>query len=150
MRGFPLVNAVVILLALGLVLVPLLSLTSSSPENTDLSRNEVVEPSGDQAVPVAISLRYAHRPGRVALSHLGKVIWQADAAGALERGAEVSLVIPPEGIDLLVHAVWLEGTPESALEITLEPEALPELSQVIWGRGEVEDVVTFVWGAETR
>ena len=140
MRGFPLINAAVILLALCAVLVPLLRLTSSSDASPAVEiSNEPHDMSG--AIPVAVSVKSAHQPRSLTLSHLGDVIWQAGAS----QPSEVSLVIPPEGIDLVVHAVWPEGTPESAIEITLEPEAFDGVSQVLWGEGEIEDVLTFIW-----
>ena len=94
---------------------------------------------------MVISVKTAHQPTSLTLSHLGKVVWQANSSQTFET----RLVIPPEGIDLVVHAVWPEGTPESAIEITLEPEALTEVSRVLWGEGDVEDVLTFVWEERT-
>lgn len=143
MRGFPLINTAVILLALGLILLPLAHLTSSKVEAPPSlpAESQPVE----AAIPVTISARFAHAPTRLTLTHLGRVIWQADSSAAVAEGCELLLDIPREGIDLLVHVVWPENTPESALELSLEPTALAGRSQILWGEGEVEDVLTFTW-----
>lgn len=147
MRGFPLVNALVIVLALGAFFVPLRHLTRPAPESgSSPEGDDLVETLAGDLVPVGVSVRFAHSPVSLTLSHLGEIVWRAESAEAMKDGNVITLPIPPEGIDLMLHARWPEGTPETVLELTLTPEALPEQSAILWGEGEVEDVLTFVWG----
>ncbi len=148
MRGFPLINAFVIALALGLILVPLVRLTSRSaaaPSGVE-APGDTGSASGPVAIPVSVSLRYTHLPESLTLTHLDEVLWRADTADALEDGSEILLRIPEEGVDLVADVVWPEETPLSAIEITLEPDALEERVAVLWGEGRTDDVLSFVWG----
>ena len=142
MRGFPLLNGAFIVMALGLVLLPLLRLTSSDAGSTKPSAPTMPQPSG---IATGISVRYAHAPTSLTLSHLGKTLWQTTSVAEIDAGREVPLILGSEGIDLLLAVIWTEGTPATAIGITLQPEGLAEQSQVLWGEGSVEDVLTFVW-----
>ncbi len=141
MRGFPLINGALILLALGLALAPLWQLTNAQTE-TPTTTSEVTEHT---KVPTEVSVRYAHAPTKLTISHLGQDLWSATTANGINEGIELELPLPKEGIDLHVTATWPAGTPSTALEITLEPEALPEQSHVLWGDGSVDDILTFQW-----
>lgn len=44
--------------------------------------------------------------------------------------------------------VWPEGTPETALELELIPDGLPERKVTVWGSGSLEETVEFDWEGE--
>ena len=73
-------------------------------------------------------------------------MWEVTESEAMETGTETFLLLPKEGVDLIVEAAWPEGTPLTALELTMEPEMRDSQSVVVWGEGDLEEVVTFVWG----
>ena len=142
MRGFPLINAAIILVALGVILVPLVKLTSAPPTviaDRPLLQTETEDPN---SVSVSLSFRSAHTPDSIKVSHLGKLLVNTDSVDDI---IDVDLMIPEEGVDLLVDVQWPNGTPETALELTLEPTARDSLAQVLWGEGQVEEILTFVW-----
>jgi hypothetical protein len=142
MRGFPLINGALILIALVVALIPLVRLTSA--QRAELPTT-VPTPTPSQGIPVTISARYAHPPTQLVISHLGQELWSAASRSEIDEGVNLALPLPEEGIDLLVTAAWPNGTPNTALEITLEPESLREQSKVLWGEGQAEDVLTFQW-----
>lgn len=141
MRGFPLINGALILLALGLALVPLWKLTSA-PEVVAVP---AVQTEDRVTIPTAISVQYAHAPDRLVISHLGQELWSAGSATEIDEGAEVALALPKEGIDLHVAATWPAGTPKTAIEIALEPEALAKQSANLWSEDGADDILTFQW-----
>lgn len=136
MRGFPLINTAVILVALGLILIPMIKLTSAPPKVTP---RKSIDDTPSDTIPVEIEVRHAHQPEQLSISHLGKEIW------TIGSDSETQLVIPEEGVDLLVQVRWPEGTPESAVEISLAPQAMASLSRNLWGKGDLEEILTFVW-----
>ena len=142
MRGFPLLNGAFILLALGVILVPLLRLTGD-PAETPSSSEVATEDSEKREV--AMVVRYAHEPASLAISHLGEAIWETTSSAEMKQGKKVSMEIPDEGFDLFVSVEWPAGTPETALQLTLTPESLEEQTQVLWGQGDYGDVLSFVW-----
>ena len=141
MRGFPLINGALILLALGLALVPLWRLTSAP----QVAARPAVQTEDRATTPTEISVQYAHAPERLVISHLGQELWSAGSAAEIDEGAEVALALPKEGIDLHVVATWPAGTPKTAVEIALEPEALAKQSAILWSDVGVDDILTFQW-----
>lgn len=147
MRGFPLVNGIVILCCLVAFAVPLATLTG---DRTGGAQNQVA-PAAEAAtaIPTRFQLKFAHRPSRARLSHLGREIWSTEAFAGNETSARVSLEIPTEGIDVLLEVEWPEGTPLTAVQLDLEPDGLETRSAVAWGSPRLEAVLTFVWEGET-
>lgn len=142
MRGFPLINAAIILVALGLILVPLIKLTSTPSVGPAFANAPADLANDSESVTVSISFRSAHAPESIKVSHLGKTLVDTDTVQAT---FEVGMAIPEEGVDLLVEVVWPNGTPDTALEVTLEPTAQESLAQVLWAEGSAEEILTFVW-----
>lgn len=142
MRGFPLVNGALIVLALCLALLPLWKLTRASPLRATEQR---FEEDARATVSTRISVRYAHPPSVLTVSHLGESVWSPSSSAEIDAGKALQLALPEEGIDLLVTATWPEGTPMTALEVMLEPEARFEQSRVLWGEGQCDDILTFTW-----
>ncbi len=139
MRGFPLINAGIILLALAALMIPLVQLTSAPPA----VQIEVDKRPEETSTPITLSVRWAHRPEKLSVHHLGKVLWRW--SGEDDAECETSLPISSVGIDLLVTVEWPEGTPESAIELSVEPRALETQKGILWGEGATEEVLTFKW-----
>jgi len=144
MRGFPLLNALAVLAGMALLWFPLSRLTGRDrgmPAPSSTAETVV----GDAPIPIVLRLRFAHPPLRASVSHLGALLWESDDPDAMEAGFESALAIPPEGIDLALDADWPEDTPETALQLEVEPEALESRTAVVWGRGSLHEILTFVW-----
>lgn len=122
-------------------------MTGSTAEETGNRGQSTPAVSQVPETSLTLSVRYAHTPLSLRVSHLGAALWEASDEESLEAGLETNLLLPREGVDLLVEATWPKGTPLTALELTMEPEGKASQSVVVWGEGQLEDVVTFVWEA---
>ncbi|MEM7010376.1 MAG: hypothetical protein AAF585_02730 [Verrucomicrobiota bacterium] len=94
---------------------------------------------------VFLTAKFVHPPLDFRVLHLGEEIWTVESAGETELFGEASIVIPKEGIDLLIEARWPEETPKTALELTLAPDSLDDQSTTHWGTGEMDAVATYKW-----
>ena len=141
MRGFPALNALLLLAGLSLLWIPLARLTGAPDRIPEAPQSDAPH----QESPVRLSLRFAHPPLSLRVSHLDTVVWETSDPEAMADGTVIQLAIPPEGIDLALSATWPDGTPESALQLELEPEGLDTQSAVVWGEGSVDEILAFVW-----
>jgi len=48
-------------------------------------------------------------------------------------------------LNLLISATWPEGTPRTAIQLELIPEATASRTHTLWGIGEVTEELTFTW-----
>lgn len=144
MRGFPLFHTGLMVIALAVLAWPLIILTrpASSVQAAPVQQSEV---SLAAHIPVRLDARWAHVPEYLLVSHLGEPLWEAASLSALQAGLDATLSIPEEGVDLEVTVRWPEGTPTSALQLTVTPEALPAQDQVLWGTVDESDVLTYQW-----
>ena len=77
-----------------------------------------------------------------------------DATWTFEPDDEVKEIHYPaqSAVTITVEVVWPPDTPESAVQITLEPlkpTGRPGRSHTFWGFSPLEDLVTFTWGDES-
>lgn len=134
MRGSPLFRAGLVVLALLALLWPLRRLTSHETV-------PVHSPQPTAIVPVHVAITSTVFPFRFSISHLGKTIWQGESTES-SSSSQAVIPFPPEGIDLLVDASWVEKKEAAVrVDITL-PNGTP-ISQTLWGSGHVDDVLTF-------
>ncbi|WP_050026355.1 hypothetical protein [Verrucomicrobium sp. BvORR034] len=145
MRGFPPLHLLLFAIAFGLVAVPLSHLTFARPA--------VVQPQTGKpaAIPDGIHtylrLRFAHVPEKVSV-RLGDQLLMDEktAAPAATMTTEASLVIPKEGLELLVQATWPIGTPSTAITLELEPDEKEARSQTHWTADSAfSQIYSFVW-----
>lgn len=143
MRGWPPLEMLVVFLAIGLAVVPLLHLTKNdqSVEVSVVSEPSVTTPT----VGVFITAKFAHAPSTFRLKHLGETIWEPNPGASTELFGEADLRIPSEGIDLIVEAVWPSETPKTAMELILEPDELAAQSTTHWAASELNAVATYQW-----
>ncbi|HEY5035760.1 MAG TPA: hypothetical protein VII74_01365 [Chthoniobacterales bacterium] len=137
MRGSPLLRTGIVLLALLLLLPAVHSLTNHRPAPA----MPATATSG-AAQPVRLTITSTVFPFHFAISHLGRIIWE-DQNNAASSAKIVTLRFPPQGIDLLVQASWLEKK-EGAVRVEVVPPARAPIAQTLWGTGSVDDVLTFV------
>jgi hypothetical protein len=138
MRGSPLLRAFIalaVLLALG---YPLWCLT----------RAEEAPPTQPTPAPAAeskaihLQLNFTLLPQNIQVLHLGKVVWSEDApASEMER--DLPLAYPDQGVDLQFHVDWGADTPLAAMRAKLTDPAGDTHEKSLWGKGVVDDVLTF-------
>ena len=93
------------------------------------------------AAQIPMRLTFSTAPQSFAISHLGKVIW-ADGTQGTDGAKNVALAYPKEGVDLQVKVVWPTDA-EGAVRVRLTDPDGSEHDKTVWGRGEMEEVVTF-------
>jgi len=134
MRGSPLAQAVLVVTALLLLLIPLHRLTQRSQRPPPV----VVSTPTKQ---VHLALRTTAVPCRFQITFLGKTLWAEDASTP-ELAKDFDIDFPKEGIDLVVDAAW-ESKALAAMEITLSLPDGTAIHKTLWGEGSANDVLTF-------
>jgi hypothetical protein len=135
MRGSPLAQAVLVVAALLLLLIPLHRLTQR--EQRPAPQPAVTRPTKQ----VHLALRTTAVPCRFQITFLGKTLWAEDASTP-EIAKDFDIDFPKEGIDLVVDATW-ESKALAAMEITLSLPDGTAIHKTLWGQGTANDVLTF-------
>jgi hypothetical protein len=135
MRGSPLAQAVLVVAALLLLLIPLHRLTQR--EQRPPPRPAVSTPTKQ----VHLALRTTAVPCRFQITFLGKTLWAEDASTP-ELAKDFDIDFPKEGIDLVVDATW-ESKALAAIEIILSLPNGTAIHKTLWGQGTANDVLTF-------
>lgn len=134
---FPALGAVILL---GFFLD---NMTTDAPGAQETPRPAPTEQSTD--VPTVITVRCAHRPEALSISHGGRILWQSGMPGLYEE-AECSLPLKDGSLTLTVSARWPEGTPDTPVTLELEPEGRPSASATRWSFGpSLNDSYSFSW-----
>jgi hypothetical protein len=135
MRGSPLAQAVLVMVALLLLLIPLHRLTQ---------REQMPAPQPTVSTPtkqVHLAVRTTAVPCRFQITFLGKTLWSEDASTP-ELAKDFDIDFPKEGIDLVVDATW-ESKALAAMEISLSLPDGTAIHKTLWGQGTANDVLTF-------
>ena len=135
MRGSPLAQAVLVVAALLLLLIPLHRLTQR--EQRPPPQPAISSPTKQ----VHLALRTTAVPCQFHITFLGKTLWAADASTP-ELAKDFDIDFPKEGIDLVVDATW-ESKALAAMEITLSLPDGTTIHKTLWGQGTANDVLTF-------
>jgi hypothetical protein len=135
MRGSPLAQAVLVVAALLLLLVPLHRLTQR--EQRPPPQPTISSPTKQ----VHLALRTTEVPCRFQITFLGKTLWAEDTSTP-ELAKDFDIDFQREGIDLVVDATW-ESKALAAMEITLSLPDGTAIHKTVWGEGTANDVLTF-------
>jgi hypothetical protein len=135
MRGSPLAQAVLVVAALLLLLIPLHRLTQREQRPPPLPA--VSTPTKQ----VHLALRTTAVPCRFQITFLGKTLWAEDASTP-ELAKDFDIDFPKEGIDLVVDVTW-ESKALAAIEIILSLPDGTAIHKTLWGQGTANDVLTF-------
>ena len=144
MRGFPPLHLFVLTVIFLIIGVPLYRLTLL--ERTQPS--PPVEASTDSSkIKTYLRVKFAHRPTAMsAMSGETDLLKGVDFSSATME-PETTIEIPHSGVEILLHAKWPEGTPNTAVTLELEPEGLDSKSETRWtsGAAELNEVLVFDW-----
>ena len=135
MKGSPLLRALLAFLAIAAMGVPLWKVTRAG--------NAVAAPAKVEAAIAQIALRltFSVAPRSFAVSHLGKVVW-ANGTQGTDVTNTLALAYPKEGVDLQVKVAW-PADAVGAVRVRLTDPDGNDHDKTLWGRGEMEEVVTF-------
>lgn len=144
MIGFPLRQlAVTAALFLGL-LIPLAALSRRQPPAPVLAIDHVHDVERTQITAWA-TLHFAHPPLHVHLHQGDREIWHLDPTDEKEFESEIVLGVGNGFAEIVAHVVWPAGTPESVIELTLEPDGMEARTISDWGHGKLDTVLMFEW-----
>ena len=141
MKGFPLQNLFIMLLALAGLAVPLLRVDQPTPA----AAAAVPEALSAHPVPVLLRMRFVHLPDKVELTMNGQPIPLRGAG--LEREGETALGTEPDAaMELDFKAAWPPGTPATMVEVRAAPDGKPEQAQNVWTEaGAADELLRFTW-----
>lgn len=171
MRGFPLVQALLVALGMAVLWGPLSAtmhsgaggpaagLEGGAPGDVNGAGDVLVEADGEW-LPMRLHVRWTRPPVRLLVEVEGEalVAWDEDdgpgedelSRGELER--EWSARWDDLELDVWVEAMWPqgEGGGREALEVRLEPEGHEGRALVVWGEDEAVDGTVMSWREEGR
>ena len=139
MRGSPLARALIVFVLL-LCLAPVLWRLT----NAEAVAPAAVAPAALDGAEkdIAMELSFTTPPARVAISHLGKQVWEKVNPEPSED-VSVKLPWPNEGGELQFAVEWPEAGPLSAMRVKLTDPARGEIERSLWGRGSKTGVLGF-------
>lgn len=137
-------QGVLVLIALGLLLVPLLKLTRApSSETIDVPRNAM---SASAVVAAHATLRFAHPPKFFSVRTAGGASWTRRLGDQpVETEFETNLELKPDAgyVDLEVEVQWPTGTPRTIVELELAPDGSEAATRSAWGEGQLITTFSF-------
>jgi hypothetical protein len=140
MRGSPLFRAVLVVLALLALLAPLRTLTNR--------RNEAAATPAQQVMAGSVTKKKLHleltsttAPFKYQITSDGEPIWRGESDSSTVA-TDLELDYPPEGIDLVLDASWIEKKP-TAVRLALTPQGSTTMAKTVWGTTSVSEVLTF-------
>lgn len=141
MKGFPLQNLFIMLLALAGLAVPLVRVDRPVPA----AGAAVPVALAGRPVPVLLRLRFVHLPDKVELTMNGQLI--ALRGAELEREGETALGTEPgAALEMDFNAAWPPGTPATMVEVRAAPDGKPEQAQNVWAEaGAADELLRFSW-----
>jgi hypothetical protein len=139
MRGSPLVRAVLVVIVLLALLAPLRTLTDRRSE-TATSLQQGVQGSAAKKK-FRLELTSTTVPFKYQITSGGETIWTGES-NSTSVATDMELKFPPEGIDLVLDATWIEEK-QTAVRLALIPQGSDMMAKTIWGTTSVSEVLTF-------
>ncbi|MBV8353597.1 MAG: hypothetical protein JOZ21_15120 [Verrucomicrobia bacterium] len=139
MRGSPLLRAVLVVLALLALLAPLRTLTNRRSEAAP-SLQQAAQSSAAKKK-IRLELTSTTAPFKYQITSGGQPIWSGESDSPI-AATDLELEFPPEGIDLVLDASWVEQK-LTAVRLALTPQGSDTMAKTIWGTTNVSEVLTF-------
>ena len=136
MTGSPLLRALLAFLAIASAGFPLWKLTRPNAATV------APQPAAAVLSAIPVALTFSEAPESCSILHLGKVLW-TQRMPALEVQETLQLEYPREGIDLQIQVAWPPADKPAALRVKITDPDGNEHEKTIWGRGEMDEVLTF-------
>ena len=101
---------------------------------------KVVEDSSGPLLQADLEIKAAHPFKRLEVS-------AADTTWTFTADEDIKTIFIPKDREIVftVTATWPEGTPESAILLTLRPDGRPDRNHTLWGFLELTEEITFTW-----
>ena len=137
MFGSPLFSSLILLTLFGLG--GSFALVKVTRKEAKKAKVEHSKSEYQEKVMTWITVRSAHPLESASLTLKEKEI-TLERISEKEFEAEVEL---PRISDLFLSVTWAVGSPESAVLISLEPDALQEWSKTVWGEGSLKEELSY-------
>ncbi len=146
MRGFPLINLLLVVALILLTSFPLVRLAQHEAGPQPAASQETRAAESDASmVTTSVSVRLVHPAQEVSLRKGEKLLHTWKPAEGTELQASIPLPLEESTMEIEVSLIWPEGTPNTVAEIKLEPENLEARTANIWGQGSTSEILTFQW-----
>lgn len=135
MRGFPLLQTILVVLAVLLAGVPVYRLTR--PAVADAALPSMATPSVEatpiaatQAAPLGVGAVFAPAPTDFQVKNLGQTVLAGRGPQA-QFTAKWATVVPPEGVDLVIQARWPAAAADGGVNPGTSPAVEPRAMRVM-------------------
>jgi len=136
MRGSPAVRLLIIVIAMGLMVIPLRYVTSKTVPTTS-----AVKPMEKAAMESVVQLTIsATTVLDFEIHHLGKTVWKGEADATTQK-TDLQMPFPAEGIELVVLGEIKGGTLPAALRLTVASGNNAEIEKTVWVESRTVDEV---------
>lgn len=139
MTGSPLLRLALVLAGLALLAIPALRLAGREPAPAPAVEVHATKTGISRTIRLTFTSPLP--PAEIIVSALGAEVAKLQPATA-SAAADVTVDLPPEGIDLVIKATWPEGAKTNALRVQAEVNTDSLADATLWGDPNVEDVVT--------
>ena len=145
MQGNPLRELILVLVLAALLVPVILRLTSDrAPAVADAGPVEVAQPV--ELTPTTIRMQFAHAPKEVVVKHAEDSTLRFDVSGRdTSIGTELQMDLSDRALEMPVTVTWPEGTPRTAVTITIEPDGLDAREVTFWSEGELNEWIEVNW-----
>ena len=146
MRGFPFLNLLIALLLSGSVLLPLVYRATRVVASPLEPAGPDVETQHGGEISSNIRLHFSHAPLNVHLKNGEVILHEWKSPGVRPPGETVMLPFSDNCTEFTLQAAWPAGTPETVIEITVEPDGKAARFANVWSSGAAADaLVTLTW-----
>jgi len=144
MRGFPPIQIFLLVLAFGLLAVPLAKLTGNAA-HAPLSPLRTEAPQ-TQLTPVLLRFNFAHPPLSLSLRQGSHTLVQEVKMSQVPWELKTEMSLLKDGDELSLDVTWPQGTPNTAITCEIEPDGHEAESRTLWTTSaELHEILTFVW-----
>lgn len=145
MKVCPLHQLMIVALFFGGLLLPMLMLSRKAPPVPGPVDHGHVHAQEETLVTAWATLHFAHPPLHVHLHQGARDLWHLDPTSETEFETELELGMSGDFAEIIAHVTWPANTPESVVELTLEPDGLQERTRSEWGRTKLDTILAFQW-----
>lgn len=137
MEGRPWVRVALLLIGFSLLGVPVWSMTREKQVSPAVATVVVAAP----AQQLRVTLSFAEPPLSFRLKHDDEILCEGSAPDG-EFSRDWKIVVPPEGVELLLKAEWPFPSPKTAVRVEISRGDNGLVDQTFWTEGSLVQSVT--------
>ncbi len=137
MEGRPWVRVALLLIGFSLLGIPVWSMTRERKTSSMNAPSVVAAPA--QQLHVTVS--FAEPPSSFRLKYHDEILCEGSASDR-EFSCDWDIVVPPEGVDLLLKAEWPSQSPKTAVRVEITRDDSVLVDQTFWAHTRLVQSVT--------